>query len=111
MNDASRPHDLLNLPGLRVTKVTETETQYTVLVEVVPSRPEPCCLLQPVSLRRNGTKRQLFRDMPIHGRFTDIQVDRQRYHCKECDMPRGISTLSIIGLETDDEPISTQLSE
>ena len=65
--------------------MTETETQYTVLVEVLPSRTEPCCLLQLVGLRRNGTKRQLFRDMPIHGRFTDIQVDQQRYHCKECD--------------------------
>lgn len=64
--------------------MTETETQYTVMVEVEVASPEPCCLFQSMSLRRNGSKRQMFRDLPIHGKYTDIQIDRQRYHCKEC---------------------------
>lgn len=76
--------DLLNLPGLKVMGVTETESQYTVLVEAEAASPEICCIFQGISLRRNGSKRQMFRNLPIHGKYTDIQIDRQRYHCKEC---------------------------
>lgn len=82
MSEAASLPDMLNLPGLTVVQVAEEESQYTVLVETTNPKPEPCCLLQPTALRRNGTKRQVFRDLPIHGKFLDVQINRQRFHCK-----------------------------
>lgn len=77
--------DILNIPGLRVVDVLDEGTQYTIKVEVTaPQPPAQCCLLGKVSLVRNGTKRQTFRDLPIHGKFVDVWVSRQRFRCKAC---------------------------
>lgn len=79
----ARP-DLLNLPGLRVLKSHETSSQYTLEVEVRSPVPEPCCLLFDLGSRRYGTREVRFRDLPIHGKFVELVLDRQRHHCLQC---------------------------
>ena len=74
--------DLLNLPGYRVLKVAETDSQYTVLAETTDPKFPRCCLFPPAPY---GTKRQCLRDTPSHGKFVDIWVKRRRVHCEHCD--------------------------
>lgn len=74
--------DPLNLPGLKTESRTDNGDHFAFRVSVIePSMPR-CCLLQ--SLRRNGTKEQRFRDFPMHGKFVDVVIDRQRFQCREC---------------------------
>jgi transposase len=71
---------MLNLPSLSIEQTAETATQYDFTV-TVKSAPPPCCLDGVVL---NGTKKTMFRDLPIHGRHVGIWVNRQRYKCKGC---------------------------
>ncbi len=71
---------MLNLDGLTVESLTDGGTQYDFVVRIDSAAP-PCCLDGTVL---NGTKRVLFRDLPIHGKHVGIWVTRQRYKCKGC---------------------------
>lgn len=76
--------DILNLKGLRVLRVHQTDTQYLIEAEPTETKVKQCCLLQPAGLVRNGTKEQRFRDLPTHGKFVEISIKRQRFKCKSC---------------------------
>lgn len=76
--------DLLNLPGLRVLKVHETDNQYAIEVAIKAPTREPCCLIHDLAISRNGTKEMRFRDMPSHGKFVELVLQRQRYICGSC---------------------------
>lgn len=71
---------MLNLPSLKVEHVAETATQYDLSVTIDTPAP-PCCFSGMVN---NGTKKVMFRDLPIHGKHVGIWVSRQRYKCKGC---------------------------
>lgn len=78
------PHvtDLLNLPGYRVCKVDETDTQYTIHAETTDPKFRQCCLL--ADLVSNGPRRRCFRDTLSHNKFVDVWVTRRRRRCKQC---------------------------
>jgi len=72
---------LLNLASFREERIEETDHQLSILVST-KSVPDGCCLLP--ALVRNGTKRIMFRDLPIHGKQVAVWVERQRYACRIC---------------------------
>ena len=75
--------DLLRLTNLTV--VGQREEDGTLILETrskAPRVPRRCCLLH--ALDKNGTKRQRYRDHPIQGQPTILEVLRQRFRCSEC---------------------------
>lgn len=75
--------DLLRLTNLTV--VGQREEDGTLILETrskTPRVPRRCCLLH--VLDKNGTKRQRYRDHPIQGQPTILEVLRQRFRCSEC---------------------------
>ncbi len=81
--------DLLNLNGWRVTAVDQetVATQYTVAVSTETKKEPPACCRaegEPAKLRRYGTSKKYFRDLPLHGRFVDIRIYLQRFQCIAC---------------------------
>lgn len=75
----------LNLNGIHVLKRVEEDHQTTFLVEVVNPKPDrQCCLF--VSPVKNGTKSEHFRDLPMHTKFVDVLVRRQRFKCTRCNV-------------------------
>ncbi|MGE8128920.1 ISL3 family transposase [Methylobacterium sp. NPDC080182] len=75
--------DLLRLSKLFVA--SQYEEDGTLIIETKsknPRSPKRCCLLH--SLDKNGTKRQRFRDHPVQGQPTMLEVVRQRFKCSFC---------------------------
>lgn len=79
--------DPLNLPGLTVVRSFEQEHQYTFVAQA-NGEPAPCDCRSP-SFVRFGRRQDRFRDLPIHGKFVEVVVDRQRYRCKQCGKTRS----------------------
>ncbi|MFY9293305.1 MAG: ISL3 family transposase [Methylorubrum rhodinum] len=79
--------DLLRLKNLE--HVSEYEEDDKLIIKVRSKRSSPerqCCLL--VNFVRNGTKlKQRYRDEPIRRQTVLLEIDRQRYKCKECGKP------------------------
>ena len=74
---------MLNLSGLAMESVKETEDDYTITVAVSEDPPTvDCCLLQKLVL--NGRKEATFTDCTMHGKRVEIRVMRQRYRCQAC---------------------------
>jgi transposase len=74
---------MLNLAGLRVESVKETDDEYVFTVAVSEDPPTvDCCLLQ--ELVANGRKEAFFTDTPMHGKRVNLRMMRQRYLCKAC---------------------------
>ena len=78
--------NILNLPRFNVLNLQENEHDYCIEVEV-DSPPQFCphCGCIDPTLQKYGIKKQLFMDIPMHGKSTGILVKRQRYKCKECN--------------------------
>lgn len=76
---------MLNLEGLTQTALREGPGQYEV---EVTHGGEVTCDCGATHFVRNGTKRVMFFDTPMHGRKVGIWVTRQRYKCTAC----GVST-------------------
>lgn len=73
---------MLNLPQLKQTGLVEDPLQYQVHVTCDVPIPECGCLIP--KLVRNGTKKVMFMDTPMHGKKVGIWVARQRYLCQSC---------------------------
>jgi len=75
--------DLLHLFHLAVQNIHEDEHGY--LVEASNrTPPETCGKCRSPDIRKFGSRQQLYNDTPIHGKQVTIQVNRQRYQCKQC---------------------------
>lgn len=98
----ARP-DLLNLPGLRVLTVHETESQYTVEVAVAHPTQKPCCLFFPLGSRRFGAPEVRFRDLPTHGKFVELVLRRQKHQCLKCG--------SIVSDDVPDVDVSRRMTD
>lgn len=76
---------LLNLPGLTMDaeRTIETATSLTIGVK---RRPEglPHCPHCGGEVAPNGTRRVTYADLPIRGKPTFLDWDRQRFLCKAC---------------------------
>lgn len=78
---------MLNLSGLAVESVKETDEEYLISASVSEDPPDvDCCLLQ--KLVMNGRKEAFFTDTPMHGKRVLIRMLRQRYKCQACASPR-----------------------
>lgn len=73
---------MLNLKGLKQVSVVETEGQYEIEATVTGEAPVCSCLLP--NVRKNGRRKSLFFDTPMHGKKVGIWVQRQRYQCTNC---------------------------
>jgi len=77
--------NILNLPSLNVTKIELKEHGYEIWAEVAePPDFCPHCGSMEANFSKFGTKRQLFMDLPMHGKRVGIIINRQRYLCKDC---------------------------
>jgi transposase len=77
------PTNILNLPSYRVLKVDESEHDYHVRAEpVVPAAVCRHCASD--RLTAWGTREQVFKDLPMHGKRVGIYIDTQRYRCQGC---------------------------
>jgi len=74
---------MLNLPGLIVEGMKETDEEQTFTVSVKEEPPDvDCCLLQ--KLVSNGRKEAFFTDTPMFGKTVTLRMLRQRYKCQAC---------------------------
>jgi len=95
--------NILNLPSLSVTNVELKEHGYEVTAVVAnPSGFCPHCGSIGANLSKYGKKRQVFMDLPMHGKRVGIIIDRQRYLCKDCG-----STFREILWDMDDDHMCT----
>lgn len=72
---------MLNLEGLTQAGLVEGDGQYEITA-TCSDHPPLCCL--DGEMVRNGTKRVMFMDTPMHGKKVGIWVPRQRWKCKKC---------------------------
>lgn len=75
---------MLNLEGLVQTAVRETDHQYEIEAECAHGDAIPVCECGSPEVVKNGTKKVLFMDTPMHGKRVGIWVSRQRWKCKAC---------------------------
>lgn len=77
--------DLLNLPGIRTTKATETDTQFRVEAETIkPAFPDCCGLFRDVVKDGVRKKRRIINDTQHGGKPTVIEMKVQRGKCRHC---------------------------
>lgn len=75
--------DLLRLKHLE--HIADYEEGDDLIIKAKSKRSSPerqCCLL--VNFVKNGRKTMRFRDEPNRRQTVFIEIDRQRYKCKEC---------------------------
>ena len=77
------PTDFLNLPAFRVVRVEESMHDYHVTSEPVATQ-VACTSCGSENFGRWGSREQLIRDLPSHGKRVGIYVDTQRYRCNDC---------------------------
>nr|WP_235589073.1 transposase family protein [Tepidibacillus decaturensis] len=77
--------NILNLSQLKVLNVFEDKNNYQILAESA-SPPSFCphcgCV---ANLYKHDNRKQLYMDLPMHGKRVGIVVSRQRYKCRECN--------------------------
>lgn len=75
--------NLLNLPGINVVSVEETEHDYHIKASTtIAAKMCPHCFHP--DLYAFGRREQFVRDLPMHGKRVGLYLDTQRYRCKEC---------------------------
>jgi transposase len=86
------PANILNLPSYTVTKVHETEHDYSIYatVNAIVSR---CPTCGSTRLNGFGRREQMVRDLPAHGKRVAIYVDTRRFKCLDCSAG-GVVTFS-----------------
>lgn len=73
---------MLNLEGLTQIGLKEGPGQYEIDVTCTAASAD--CDCNTPHLVRNGTKRVMFFDTPMHGKKVGIWVNRQRFKCTNC---------------------------
>ena len=73
---------MLNLPYLKIEQTLEEADRYMILA-FSDFPPEDCC--DTPQLVKNGSKRAIYRDLPMHGKHVGIWFDRQRWTCRQCN--------------------------
>lgn len=77
------PVNFLLLRSYRVLKVDQSDHDYHVRAE--PASPQTACPhCQSERLIAWGTREQVFKDIPMHGKRVGIYIDTQRYRCQGC---------------------------
>ncbi len=77
------PVNIPNHPSYRVVQVDESEHDYHIrATPVVPQAVCPRCTSD--RLTAWGTREQVFKDLPMHGKRVGIYIDTQRYRCQAC---------------------------
>jgi transposase len=75
--------DILNLPGWHVIGCEAGEERYDIHARVA-SCGSACVACGSLAVVKHGTDAQVVRDLPCHGKYVVIHVDRHRYRCKQC---------------------------
>lgn len=75
--------NILNLPQYRVLRVKETDHDYHVTAEPVGVT-SACPHCQSDRLTSWGTREQVFKDLPMHGKRVGIYIDTKRLRCQAC---------------------------
>ncbi|MDR2260759.1 MAG: transposase family protein [Azoarcus sp.] len=73
----------MNLPQYRVLRVEETDHDYHVTAEPVDVT-SACPHCQSDRLTSWGTREQVFKDLPMHGKRVGIYIDTKRLRCQVC---------------------------
>ncbi len=77
------PANILNLPQYRVLHVENAEHDYHIWAEpVTPVKVCPHC--ESLRLTSWGSREQLFKDLPMHGKRVSIHIDTKRLRCQTC---------------------------
>jgi transposase len=75
--------DLLHLTCLAADHIEEDDHSY--VITAVNRFPEKMCgNCGSASIRKYGSREQIFNDTPIHGKQVILKVQRQRYRCNQC---------------------------
>ena len=77
------PANILNLPCYKVLHVEESDHGYHVKAEPVAVT-KTCPHCQSDRLTAWGTREQLFKDLPMHGKRMGIYIDTKRFRCQSC---------------------------
>jgi len=75
--------NILNLPQYRVLRVEETDHDYHITAEPVDVT-SACPHCQSDRLTSWGTREQVFKDLPMHGKRVGIYIDTKRMRCQSC---------------------------
>ncbi len=75
--------DFLNLPAFRVIKVDESLHDYHVTSEPVAVQ-TACTSCGSENFGKWGSREQLVKDLPLHGKRVGISIDTKRYRCNDC---------------------------
>ena len=73
----------MTLPQYRVLRVQETDHDYHVTAEPVDVT-AACPHCQSDRLNSWGTREQVFKDLPMHGKRVGIYIDTKRLRCQAC---------------------------
>lgn len=73
---------MLNLKNLTEGRVVEMPGQYEIEVTVVGT--PPTCGCASPNIRKNGRRKSMFFDTPMHGKKVGIIVQQQRFQCTGC---------------------------
>ena len=88
---------LLNLPGVLVENIQDTEETLIVSV-LVQNKTAKCPRCGQTSRRLHQNKRHLVRDLPIGNREVMLYVNRRRFKCENCQKPFS-ENLDFVGLK------------
>lgn len=77
------PTNILNLPQYRVLRVEESDHDYHVTAEPVDVTSR-CPHCDSDHLTSWGTREQVFKDLPMHGKRVGIYIDTKRLRCQAC---------------------------
>jgi transposase len=77
------PVNILNLPQYRVLGVEESEHDYHVTAEPLDVT-LACPHCESTHLTSWGTREQVFKDLPMHGKRVGIYIDTKRLRCQSC---------------------------
>src|SRR5690606_42039073 len=77
------PVNILDLPQYRVLRVEETDHDYHVTAEPVDVS-SSCPHCQSDRLTSCGTRQQVFKDLPMHGKRVGSYIDTKRLRCQAC---------------------------
>ncbi|NNM65716.1 MAG: ISL3 family transposase [Burkholderiales bacterium] len=84
--------NILNLYLYTVTRIVETEHDYSVYAAVA-TQVAHCPTCGSTRLSGFGRREQMIRDLPSHGKRVAIYVDTRRFKCLECSTDR-VATFS-----------------
>lgn len=76
--------DILNIPGVVATKVSENKENYLIEAEILrdPDECPHCGMIE--TLRPFGSRTEVLRDASIHCKKVAIEFTKKRYRCSMC---------------------------